>query len=160
MELWNYFELIFQKENNMKSFSEKVADARNELGLTQTQLGNAVGVSLRSILDYEKGRKKPRPGTMRRLAKALGVSVKFLSDEDCLDPVADIEKDGYIEGARDRYGTEERRSAEQILAANTALFAGGDLSQEQKDAFFEAIMKAYIACKEEARARFGQKDGE
>ena len=143
----------------MKSFSEKVNDARNELGLTQAQLGKATGVSLRTILDYEKGRKKPRPGTMLRLAKALGVSVKFLSDENCLDPVADIEKDGYIDGARDRYGTKEVRSAEQILAANTALFAGGDLSQEQKDAFFEAIMKAYLACKEEARGKFSLKDG-
>ena len=143
----------------MKSFSEKVTEARTELGMTQTQLGDAAGVSLRTVLDYEKGRKTPRPGTMLRLAKALGVSVKFLSDDACLDPAEDIEKDGYIEEARERYGTREARSVEQLLADNAALFAGGELSQEQKDVFFEAVMKAYLTCKEEARLRFGRKDG-
>ena len=47
---------------------------------------------------------------------------------------------------------------DELLSANTALFAGGELSQEQKDAFFEAVMKAYITCKEEARRKFGKKD--
>ena len=45
----------------MKPFSEKVRDARNELGLSQTQLGEAAGVSLRTILAYEKGEKTPAP---------------------------------------------------------------------------------------------------
>ena len=34
----------------MKPFSEKVKEARNELGLSQTLLGDAVGVSVRTIL--------------------------------------------------------------------------------------------------------------
>ena len=34
---------------------------------------------------------------MLKLAKALKVSVKFLSDDECENPVEDIEKDGYIE---------------------------------------------------------------
>ena len=46
---------------------------------------------------------------------------------------------------------------EQLLADNTALFAGGELSQEQKDAFFEAVMTAYLACKKEAKEKFGRK---
>ncbi|MCR5611917.1 MAG: hypothetical protein K6F68_08850 [Clostridiales bacterium] len=60
--------------------------------------------------------------------------------------------------ARERYGASGVRDMDDLLSANTALFAGGDLSQEQKDAFFEAFMKAYITCKEEARKRFGKKD--
>ena len=86
----------------MKTFSEKVRDARLQLGLSQTQLGEAVGISLRAIVSYEKGEKKPRPGTMLKLAKALGVSVKFLSDDTCENPMEDIEKDGYIEEAREK----------------------------------------------------------
>ena len=141
----------------MKPFSEKVREARNELGLSQTQLGEAAGVSLRSILAYEKGEKYPRPGTMLKLAKALNVSVKFLSDDTCMNPVEDIEKDGYIEAARERYGSKGATDVEQLLADNAALFAGGELSQDQKDAFFEAVMKAYITCKEEARMKFSRK---
>jgi transcriptional regulator with XRE-family HTH domain len=142
----------------MKTFSEKVKDARLQLGLSQTQLGDAVGISLRAIVSYEKGEKKPRPGTMLKLAKALGVSVKFLSDDTCENPMEDIEKDGYIEEAREKYGAKGARDVDKLLADNAALFAGGELSQEQKDAFFQAVMTAYVTCKEEAKAKFGRKD--
>ena len=141
----------------MKPFTDKVRDARIELGLTQTQLGEAAGVSLRTILAYEKGEKKPRQATMLKLAKALKVSVKFLSDDACEDPMEDIEKDGYIEEAREKYGSKGGRDIEQLLADNAALFAGGELTQEQKDEFFQAIMTAYVTCKEEAKAKFGRK---
>lgn len=139
----------------MKTFADKVKDARTELGWSQTQLGEAVGVSLRTILAYEKSEKHPRPSTFLKLAKALKVSVKFLSDDECEDPTADIEKDGYIEEARARYGAKGGRDVEAILADNAALFAGGELSQSQKDAFFDAVMKAYITSKEAAKVTFG-----
>ena len=142
----------------MKTFSEKVKEARVSLGISQPQLGKKIGLSVRSVIAYEKGEKKPRPASMLKLAKALGVSVKFLSDDECEDPMADIEKDDYIAEARERYGAAGAKNMDELLSANTALFAGGELSQEQKDAFFEAVMKAYITCKEEARRKFGKKD--
>ena len=70
----------------MKSFAEKVKDARTELGLSQPQLGAMVGVSVRSILAYEKGEKNPRQATLLKLAKALKVSVHFLTDDACENP--------------------------------------------------------------------------
>ena len=141
----------------MKVFSEKVKDARIERKFTQTQLAKAVGVSLRTILAYEKGEKKPRQSTMIKLAKALSVSVKFLSDDECEQPLLDIEKDGYIEEARAIYGTKGARDVDTLLDDNAALFAGGELSQDQKDAFFDAVMKAYITSKEAAKIKFGHK---
>ena len=144
--------------SDMKAFPEKVKDARSELNLSQTQLAEATGVALRTILDYEKGKKKPRQATLLRLAKALQVSVRFLSDDSCEDPMMDIEKDGYIEEARARFGSKGARDIDELLSESTALFAGGELTQEQKDAFFEAIMTAYVTCKEEAKAKFGHKD--
>lgn len=140
----------------MKGFSEKVKDARASLGLSQPQVAQMAGVSVRSILAYEKGEKTPRQGTVLKLAKALQVSVKFLTDDACEDPVEDIEKDGYIEQARERYGAQGVKDVNELLKENAALFAGGELSQEQKDAFFEAVMKAYITCKEAAREKFGK----
>jgi uncharacterized protein YpbB len=94
---------------------------------------------------------------MLKLAKALKVSVKFLSDDECENPLEDIEKDGYISVVREKYGAKGAKDMDSLLAANAALFAGGELSQEQKDAFFDAVMKAYITCKEEAKAKFGHK---
>ena len=142
----------------MKAFAVKVKEARISLGLSQTQLSKEVGVSARSVLAYERGEKKPRAATMAKLAKALKVSVKFLNDDECEDPMADFDKDNYIQEARERYGSKGVRDVEKLLADNTALFAGGELSQEQKDAFFNAVMTAYVTCKEEAKAKFGRKN--
>ena len=63
----------------MKTFGEKVRDARASLGLSQPKVAELTGVSVRSVLAYEKGEKMPRQGTLLKLAKSLGVSVKFLT---------------------------------------------------------------------------------
>ena len=143
----------------MKTFAEKVKDARAELNLSQLQLAEIADVSVRAIQTYEQGLKQPRQGVMLKLAKALNVSVKFLSDDTCEDPLEDIEKDGYIAEARERYGSKGANDIDSLLSANQALFAGGELSQDQKDKFFEAVMTAYVTCKEGAREKFGRKDG-
>jgi DNA-binding XRE family transcriptional regulator len=48
---------------------------RRERGLTQRQLAERAGVSLEGVWTIEAGRKYPRIGTQRLLAKALDVSV-------------------------------------------------------------------------------------
>ena len=90
----------------------------------------------------------------------MKVSVKFLTDDDCTDPLADIEKDTYVEQARALYGAKGVRDMNELLDENRALFAGGSISEEQKDAYFQAIMAAYLACKEEAKKKFGRKTAE
>ena len=139
------------------TFSDKIKGAREVAGLTQNELAQAVGVSQRTIASYESGGVTARRSTTEKLAKALKVSVKYLTDETCTDPTAEIEKDGYIEEARKLYGASGVRDIDALLAENTALFAGGELSQSEKDAFFEAVMRAYITCKEEAKQKFGRK---
>lgn len=140
------------------TFSDKIKRSREIAGLTQEELADAIGVSRRTVASYESESAKPRRATLSKLASALKVSVKFLSDDSCVDPLADIEQDDYVAEARALYGEKGARDMEGLLAANTALFAGGELSQEQKDLFFEAVMKAYIACKDEAKVKFGRKD--
>ena len=142
------------------TFSDKVKRAREVIGLTQEELAKEVGVSQRTIASYESGGAVARRSTTEKLAYALKVSVKFLMDESCTDPLEDIEKDEYIEQARALYGAKGVRDVDTLLKDNAALFAGGELSQEQKDAFFEAVMKAYITCKEEAKIKFGSKDND
>ena len=135
----------------MKAFADKVKDARISLGMSQTQLAQEVGVSSRSVQAYESGEKKPRQAMMAKLAKALKVSIRFLSDDECEDPVADIEKDNYIEEARERYGAKGARDMDQLLADNAALFAGGELSDEDKTAFMDEIQSLYLDSKRRAK---------
>lgn len=142
----------------MMSFADKVKDARAALNLTQLQLAEQIGLSERSVLAYERGEKVPRQGTMLKLAKALRVSVTFLTDDTCTDPMKDIDKDGYIEEARELYGSKGAKDVDSLLEANRALFAGGELSQDQKDAYFQALMEAYVMSKDAAKAKFGKKN--
>ena len=141
----------------MSTFGEKLKRHRNELGLNQQQLGDIVGVSKRMIAAYESGGSKPRQAVLEKLAEALHISADYLRFNSIEDPQFGIDKDPYINEARRQYGSKGASEMEQLLAQNQALFAGGQLDQEAKDAFFEAVMKAYITCKEEARKTYGRK---
>ena len=117
----------------MKTFSEKIRDKRKEFGFSQEELGNKIGVSKRMIIKYENDGVKPRQAVMKKIAEVLNVSIEYLS--------LDNENDN---------NTVEKK-VEELLEKNTALFAGGELSQEAKDSYFEALMKAYLTCKEQAQ---------
>ena len=47
---------------------------------------------------------------------------------------------------------------QSLLDENVALLAGGKLSVEEMDLFYETITKVYISSKEEARAKFTRTD--
>lgn len=139
------------------TFSDKIKRSREVADLTQQELADLVGVSKRTIASYESTNAVARRTTIVKLARALKVSVRYLSDDECTDPLADIEKDDYVEEARQRYGASGARDVDALLRDNAALFAGGELSQEEKDAFFEAVMRAYVASKDIASVKFGRK---
>ena len=139
------------------TFSDKIKRSREVVGLTQQELADLVGVSNRTIASYESGGASARRSTITKLARELKVSVRFLLEEECTDPLSDIEKDDYVEEARRLYGSAGARDVDTLLRDNAALFAGGELSQEEKDAFFQAVMRAYVTSKDIASEKFGRK---
>ena len=143
----------------MKSFAEKLVARRAELGLSQAELSAKAGIGKRTITSYETDGRIPQPAQLYKLAKALGVSPEYLKTEEIADPLYGAESMDYIESARRRYGARRSGDVETLLRANTALFAGGEITEEAKDAFFQAVMKAYIDCKEEAKNTYGRKAG-
>ncbi|MDD4169374.1 MAG: helix-turn-helix domain-containing protein [Desulfotomaculaceae bacterium] len=142
----------------MKQFSEKVREARRLLKLTQEELGQLVGVSKRSVVDYETGKARPRRNVNRKLAEALRVSVDYLDHDEIEDPTYGQDKTEYVEETRERFGNQAAKEIDFLLERNKALFAGGSLDQDAKDAFFAAITKAYWTAKEEARQIYGRKN--
>lgn len=93
-----------------------------------------------------------------QLAKALHVSIRYLKDDTCENPREDIEKDIYILETQNEYGARDARNVAALLAENQALFAGGELSQTEKDLFFEALMTAYVTSKQQAKGKVRQKE--
>jgi len=139
----------------MKRFPEKLRFTREEAGLNQTELGRLIGVTQRSITDYETGRAIPHRKNLQKLAQALHVTVEYLTNDEVDDPQTGRVREDRLNAAYELFGSKGKKEMAELLERNTALLAGGDIDQASKDAFFEAIMTAYITCKNEARARYG-----
>lgn len=139
------------------NFSDKIKLQRERNHLTQKELAELVGVSQRAIAAYESSNTIARISTMRNLAHALNVSYDYLRNEDITDPNYGIEKMDYIDEVKGRLGEKGARDIDEILEANRALFAGGDLDEASKEAFYQAVTKAYLSCKMEAQKTFGRK---
>jgi transcriptional regulator with XRE-family HTH domain len=67
-------------------FARRLRRAREELGLTQTELGLAAGldpaVASTRVNQYEQGKHVPHLSTANLLAKVLGIPVALLYAED------------------------------------------------------------------------------
>ena len=121
-------------------FGEKLRDLRQENGLTQAELAEKAGISLRTVNYYESGTTYPKNRNVYdTLAHILDVDVNYLRNEG----------DEFITSARQKYGYRGAKQAEEIVAEVTGLFAGGELSEEDKDAVMQALQQAYWDAKEE-----------
>jgi transcriptional regulator with XRE-family HTH domain len=61
-----------------EDLGSRIATLRKERGLTQTHLGEMIGVSQQQVVSFEKGRRKVPASTLPKLSKALAVSVEAL----------------------------------------------------------------------------------
>lgn len=138
----------------MLTLAQKIANARYEAKLTQDELANACDVTKRSIAFYESGEKRPRINTMIKLANALGVSVKYLTDSSCTNPKDGIESNPYIEQVNNEKGSSEAMRAADLLAKNVAFLAGNDVPEEEKEIFMQSMLAAMELCRKEAQRKF------
>ena len=120
----------------MKSFGAKVKEQRGNLGLSQKQLAEKAGMGIRTITSYELGERKPYQAQLYKLAKALEVSTEYLQNDNIEDPSYGLDRMEYVEDMRKKSGTREALDLQKMLAENTALFAGGTLSEEAKKCYF------------------------
>ena len=99
----------------MKTTGEKIREGRANLGITQTELAEKIGVTLRTISKYEKQGVMPRGANLQKLAEVLGVSIAYLSNDEIVDPAYGLEESPYIESARAVYGKRGAADVEQLL---------------------------------------------
>ena len=124
------------------TFGEKVKKTRKELGLTQTELGNLIGVSRRAITAYEADMAAPRTkDTYYKLADALKVAVNYLLTEG----------DVFVLDIGEKYGPRDKKDAKALVEELTGLFSGGHMAEEDMDELMLAIQKAYVIAKENTR---------
>lgn len=91
--------------------------------MTQGQLAEKIGVSVRMIIKYEHGESYPRSREIyAALAKILNVPVNYLLTED--------------EG--------NESEVQKIINQTAALFEGGGLSEADKLAFIHQMQELYL----------------
>lgn len=66
-----------------KEFSKKLRNLRNEKGVTQQELAEALDVNRMTIVQWEKGASKPNYVILGKLADFFSVDVKYFYEENC-----------------------------------------------------------------------------
>lgn len=130
------------------TFSEKVRMMRETKHYTQKEVAIELGISTRAYQAYEAGDVVPRKhGIIDKICELYGVDRrKLLSDEDMF----------YID-VSEQYGSKSANHAKQILTDAQAYLAGGDLSDDDREAFMESLMRMYLKSKELAKEKYGKK---
>ena len=129
-------------------FGEKLRELRKQKHLSQTELGAAVGVSLRTLRGWEvEGRYPKQRELYAKLAEVLECDVDYLLTE----------KEAFITESADRFGYRGERDARALVEDLTGLFAGGQMAEEDMDALMLAVQEAYVEAKRRNREKFTTK---
>ena len=130
------------------TFGEKVRELRNKKGISQTELGKAVGVSLRTVRGWEaEGRYPKQRDLYTKLAEILECDVDYLLSE----------KAAFITDSTERFGSRGAKDAQELVADITGLFAGGQMAEEDMDALMLAVQEAYVEAKKKNREKYTPK---
>ena len=127
------------------------------MNLSQTELSKLTGISERSLYTYEQLGTLPRKSNIKKLAEALHISVSYLLDDEETGSQSYIGEDMFLAEAREQFGARGAKEAQEVLGRVSSLFAGGDLDEDAKDVFFQALMAVYMDSKKNAREKFTPK---
>ncbi len=129
-------------------FGEKLRELRKQKHLSQTELGAAVGVSLRTLRGWEvEGRYPKQRELYAKLAEVLECDVDYLLTE----------KEAFITDSAERFGYRGERDAKALVEDLTGLFAGGQMAEEDMDALMLAVQEAYVEAKRRNREKYAPK---
>jgi transcriptional regulator with XRE-family HTH domain len=121
---------------------ERLKNLRAARGWTQDETARMLGISRRTLQKYEAGAVYPRhTSTYQKMGEVFGINpASLISDED-QEVMFAIEKGGSRSG----------RDVQALITDVGALFAGGELSEEDKDKVLRAITDLYWHAKEKNR---------
>ncbi len=121
---------------------DRLKEKRAEAGLIQAELAQKVGVTTRTIQNYEMGERIPSNlGIAQKLADALGTTVEYLLGSG----------GKLIVEAHEKGGAKAARDVDELVSEVQGLFAGGRLDDEAMDGVMQALMDAYWLAKKENR---------
>lgn len=121
------------------TFAEKLRMLRKRKGYTQQELAEIIGVTSRTLINYEMGKCCPKQTELyMRLASVFNVNMEeLITDTDCV-PEEIADGDGADNAAKEM---------RKLVAKLNGLFAGGQLSEEDRDKVMYAVTDMYWKAK-------------
>ena len=99
---------------------------------------------------YENGQRFPREaGLIDKIAAFFNVSSDFLTDDS--ESIAMTKEEIFLEEAKAEDKLRGKSEAKKFIETTKCLFAGGELSEEDKDALFEVLTEIYFDSKKKAK---------
>ena len=126
------------------NFAEKLKAIRMQSGISQSGLAEELGITKRTIINYENGQTLPPVDFLPKIAKLFNVTIESLISEE----------EEFIALANERGGVRGAREAEALVSEISGLFAGGRLSDSEKDTVMRAIQNAYWIAKDESKNKY------
>lgn len=129
------------------NFGEKLKNFRTENGYTQNEFAKLIGVSKRTLLLYEQGKRYPKQKEVyEKIAEVMDCDYNYLMNEE----------DEFLEEVSSKYGTTEVAKVRALAEGVGSMFAGGTLPEEDMEAAFQAITRAYWTAKD-INKKYGRK---
>ena len=130
------------------AFADIMKKERAKLQMTQADFAKYIGVSHRSLQNYELGLNHPRSrDAYQKIADALNLDVNYLLTEN----------EEFILGIGAEFGPRGAKGAERVLADGNALFAGGEMAEEDLVVFMQAVQDAYWKVKKINKEKYTPK---
>lgn len=130
------------------TFAEKIKALRAEKHLKQSDLAKLLGVTTRTVAGWESQGRFPRKRELyQSLADIFGCDVTYLMGSE----------ESFMTDAQEEFGSRGAKQAKLILDQAYAMFAGGELSDEDKTAFMDQIQEMYLDSKRKAK-KYTRKD--
>ena len=129
-------------------FGEKIRIQRKNRKLHQAELAKELGLATRTLVNYENGASHPKSRDMYfKLAEFFEVDVNYFLTED----------EEFLTAAAKQYGKRGQDRAQVILEQTSALFAGGELSEQDQIAFLHEMQAIFFDSKERAKKKYTPK---
>ena len=145
-----------------KVFAENLRKYRKKTGLTRDEIAYACGISSRTMINYENGSRVPYADTATKMATLFGTTVEELVGIDLADVrkarPAEVAKERAMDRMKSLYGNKGLAMAQNLYDGTVALFAGGDLSEEDEEIFVTEMEKLLMEVKEERREKFTRRE--
>lgn len=119
--------------------NEKIELLLNRRHIKKVDFADSVGITYRAFANYMSESRTPRPQILARIAQALDTTPEFLTDETKeLQLTAEERFLKRINGSG-----KDITDAERFLSTSRGLFAGNDLSDEDKEHLLACLTEIY-----------------